>query len=263
MIELELLENKESREQMIDEMKRAMLEVGIISAERFNDLVTTFGESDFIECCKNYSSNNSELSYVYFVYNNTTKLTKIGVTSDLLKRSIKINSEFRNTIGIEPNMKLIAVIPCYKKSKYISEKYVHTIFKENRKFGEWFDINFDDVFYSFINPIKIINNVMIGDSFLIANIDNIYKYEKLCCFSYGDIIISETIHQHIKDLAKEMYSKIVKRDLFYYSVSNNISIKTMNEIINTKFNFIEKIPLADRININDVLSCEKYLCPKR
>ena len=265
MIEVELLENKERREEMIDRMANIILEVGVAYGKKFNELIECFGKEDFIECCKNYVSNNAEISYVYFIYNNLTKLTKIGVTDDIKKRCIKINSEYRNTLGIEPNMKLIALIPCYKKSKYLSEKFVHNVFKDDRKFGEWFNIEYDEGFYGFISPVEIINKVIIGDSYLLSNIDDIFKYSEVKTFNYGDIKLSETIDNKIKRLAEELYTKILNMDILYVAEAyprNKIHVEVLNKILNEKLTYIHKTSLSNRINIENILSCVDYLSPK-
>lgn len=264
LIKLEPLEDRERREETIKKMNNTMLQAGIIYAKKFNELIECFGKETFKECCKNYVSNNAELSYVYFIYNNLTQLTKIGVTDDIKKRCIKINSDYRNTLGIEPDMKLIAVIPCYKKSKYLSEKIVHTVFKDDVKFGEWFNIKYDDYFYSFVNPIRTINNVIVGDSYLLANIDDVFNYSEVNVFNYGDIKLSETTDNNIKRLVEELYNKLLNIDMLYVTNSipnNKIYIDVLNKILEKKLSYINKVSLSDRVDIENIISCINYLSP--
>jgi len=85
---------------------------------------------------KNYATKNE---CVYLFYNELTKLSKIGITSNISQRYRSLETsggvilKLYGLCEIEKNE--------HESAKYI-ESYLHKFFKEQRKEGEWFNLNF-------------------------------------------------------------------------------------------------------------------------
>jgi len=106
----------------------------------------------------------NKYGYVYFLYNEDTKLTKIGYSLDLTKRFSQIKQLYQNYVGLNPNLKLVGVVYLsdFLLSKF--EASVHEFYKDNRKYGEWFDLDTDNIIkdwflegeYLFINNTYVL-----------------------------------------------------------------------------------------------------------
>ena len=123
----------------------------------------------------NYSVNsirnkNKELSFVYFIYNEDTKLTKIGCTKNIIQRFKTIDRTFRTTIGINPKLKIERLMLCSGDSHKKKEKIIHNDFKCYRTYGEWFDLSKAEYLNEILNcgEVKYIDDIIIqdGDYFL-------------------------------------------------------------------------------------------------
>lgn len=78
---------------------------------------------------------------VYLLYNYTTKLTKIGITSNMTERHRSLERQG----GIELSMiGLCEIEKNEHEEAIIVEKYLHNHFKNQRKEGEWFNLRFRD-----------------------------------------------------------------------------------------------------------------------
>ena len=79
------------------------------------------------------------MDYLYIVYNRKTKLTKIGITENLERRISQIEN------GIGGGVEFIAWSKF--KSAEKTEKFLHSIFQEKRKSGEWFNLDKNEIDY--------------------------------------------------------------------------------------------------------------------
>jgi len=78
-------------------------------------------------------------SYVYLLYNEVTKLTKIGKSNDPEYRRRTLSS-------FEGKLDQVALFKfASSESAFVFEKNMHRVFSKKRKHGEWFDINDDDL----------------------------------------------------------------------------------------------------------------------
>lgn len=84
---------------------------------------------------------DEKTKFVYLFYNETTKLCKIGITSDAKVRLRQlINS---SGMLIKPLI-VIELEPNYDEpAKYI-EKWLHDYYSDKRKVGEWFNLTLRD-----------------------------------------------------------------------------------------------------------------------
>ncbi|MFY8262928.1 GIY-YIG nuclease family protein [Clostridium perfringens] len=152
---------------------------------RFNkilsDIIKIYGKDDFDEKYVLRKIKNMNKSYVYILYNKDTKLYKIGCTKNVKQRLKQIENTFRTTIGIEPRLKLFAIIECFDNMNFKMEKYLHKCFAEHRKYGEWFDLEREEYFYDIFDCINNSNEIRkfnILDWITITDFINIYKKEK-------------------------------------------------------------------------------------
>lgn len=87
---------------------------------------------------KNYACKNE---CVYLLYNNITKLSKVGITSNIYERHRSLERQG----GIKLSMiGLCEIEKNENEPAVIVEKYIHSYFKNKRKDGEWFDLRFRD-----------------------------------------------------------------------------------------------------------------------
>ena len=106
-------------------------------------------------------------SCVYFVKNNYNGQIKIGYTNNISERFNQLKRGFTN-IGIEPDLKLIALFATFKKYAPAIEADFHVFFKEHRANGEWFNIDADDIKRMFLTESEqfdCINDVVIDYSY--------------------------------------------------------------------------------------------------
>lgn len=112
------------------------------------DCISNIGEnncdskSKYSHCKKNNEKINS---YIYFIKDYKRGLIKIGKTTDLKKRMYSIRGSLI-TSGINVScIKLVGLYPVIKEDLHFVESEIHFIFKDKRKYGEWFDISETDI----------------------------------------------------------------------------------------------------------------------
>lgn len=143
---------------------------------KINDVQLKYFYNTFVQM------RDRNFGYVYFLYNEDTKLIKIGQTMDLEKRLKTIKSIFQNTIGISPKFKIVKLIVTHKTLLGKVEKDYHNLFRENRRFGEWFNIDENDV----INLAVLGDFETVQDTLIVTDDSNEFHL-------YGDIKRDYTI----------------------------------------------------------------------
>ena len=193
-------------------------------------IIDTVGRDEFLKSCENNYYNKLGISFVYFLKNNLTGLTKIGCTKDISSRMSSIKSTFKTMIGIEPDLKLEYLILCNKGEESKVERQIHKIFNDYRTFGEWFE-NLDecDYYENVINPELFLENG-IGIGVYNDLIKDEYS-EELSLLNINDLLSVEYLSkQTIKDI---MDLCEYKQNIFDKSkVENKNKIDTINKIIN-------------------------------
>lgn len=182
--------------------------------ERIENMLKTFFKNISEKALKEIAYitklyNNPSFSYVYFLYNKDTKLTKIGCTSNLFKRMKQIVSIFKNNIGIVPNLELLGVIIIHKDDMYKLEATLHNDYEQYHTFGEWYNVDIKDIMYTnFIDSLE--NSILINDTYVCVGEYNEYEY-------FEDIPKDYSIS--IGDLENIMNTKLIKTnfidDIFY------------------------------------------------
>lgn len=91
--------------------------------------------------CESFGLDFSEKQFVYAMYSPTTKLTKIGRTTNVGDRVKQLNTAAAH-LGIELNIKMLLNVKTKAKQTSSFERYLHEYFAEFRVKGEWFSLNF-------------------------------------------------------------------------------------------------------------------------
>lgn len=200
--------------------------------------------------------NQSKISYVYFLLNHDTQLTKIGSSKDIRTRILQIKSTFRNLAGIEPDLEIAGLIACKQGNEKIIEKLMHRNFDHVRKWGEWFDLTEEEYLYDIICPEIVIAGIPIGveDGFLDSQID-IYAPLSLKDVSSLKLFSSNTLKELIKYVENP-------RDPFPISVGNNRNLVDVLNNLGNEEKFHTK-DLADKVNIEDIISIKNTLNIRR
>ena len=118
---------------------------------------------------KPLSTRNQE--YVYIIYNPITKLTKIGITTNVNRR---INELENNNGVVLVYVFYILLQEAHDEAAVISESFLHVQFKEKRKLGEGCDLSLRD-FVVIRKFIWHIEGLEIYDYFSTPYIANLYK----------------------------------------------------------------------------------------
>lgn len=84
--------------------------------------------------------NDKLVGGVYFIKNEYSGNIKIGYGNDIRKRYEQIQTGFRH-LGMEPKLKLIAVVLGFSKYLPHIESLFHEEFKKQRRVGEWFKVS--------------------------------------------------------------------------------------------------------------------------
>ena len=122
-----------------------------------------------------------ELKWVYFFYNPTTELFKIGITNDFWRR----HKDIQNNCGVFI-LPLVGALmgDLYDESAEIVEKYLHEYYKHKRKAGEWFKLSLREAFevYWFLFDFGIdgIHPLEIGENF-----KDDFRYDIKPPYKYG------------------------------------------------------------------------------
>lgn len=77
---------------------------------------------------------------VYFIRNEYNGMIKIGKTKNLSRRIQQIGAHFMQC-GLEPKLKIVMLHLTFPRFITKLENYYHTRFKNNRKYGEWFNVD--------------------------------------------------------------------------------------------------------------------------
>lgn len=84
-------------------------------------------------------NNLSNNSGIYFIFNKENKQIKIGKSNNIENRLKQFKQQMK-LLGYDPNsLELLYFIDCINYSKL--ETYLHTLFSNYRKIGEWFEID--------------------------------------------------------------------------------------------------------------------------
>ena len=105
----------------------------------FLQYINPYSECNIL--CRDYilNSNNTD-SYVYFIRNKDSGLTKIGKTCNLKRRLSQLKG-YALQCGVKPQkLSYIAIIHCCGSNTKM-EKYAHSYFDSKRVMGEWFNIS--------------------------------------------------------------------------------------------------------------------------
>ena len=78
----------------------------------------------------------------YVVYNNITKLTKVGITKNLKERLRALECQSGCSIT---TLIVLELEPECDESALFIEQYVHYYFRDKRTIGEWFYLNIKDI----------------------------------------------------------------------------------------------------------------------
>lgn len=99
---------------------------------------------------------------VYFIRNEYSGLIKIGCSKNIMGRFNQLKRSFIH-VGMEPKLKLLCVVLTFPKYLEKLESQYHSMFKDKRKIGEWFDISHDDIcgeILSCTDKFEIINDTL-------------------------------------------------------------------------------------------------------
>lgn len=91
----------------------------------------------------------NKYGYVYFIYNENTKLTKIGYTKNISKRIRELKSKIKSATGEDHKLVLKMLYYSSEVILPLIEKEMHTLYGNKRKFGEWFNLTGDDIMDDF------------------------------------------------------------------------------------------------------------------
>ena len=190
------------------------------------------------------------IEYVYFLMNKDTKLTKIGRTSDLKQRIKSIKQNYMSTVGVDPVLELIALIPCYRGTSSTVEKEVHAMFKTRRRFGEWFDLSKEEYLYELLDyEISLCDVVLCSPSL----------FDKNCSFN-----IRKEIGLH--DIEAMFGETEYINSLLEYANKRFLFCSSKNALLQKSWSLIDKLDAKKDFNIinhvdedflNDVLSILK------
>ena len=103
--------------------------------------------------------------WLYLVFNNYTKLVKIGITTNYDRRMREIANN--NGIEIQNLISIQLEAECDEPAAYI-EKFLHDKFKHKRKKGEWFNLSAKE-YLSIRNLIHAIDGIDIYEAVTIEN----------------------------------------------------------------------------------------------
>jgi len=99
---------------------------------------------------------NPSFGFIYFLYNNETKLTKIGYSSNLKERFTNIKNNIKASTGKVSSLELRMLYFAHTSALPKLEKQIHLQLDNYKKESEWFDLGVDDVFNSLV-PLDSFN----------------------------------------------------------------------------------------------------------
>lgn len=160
-------------------------------------------------------------SYIYIMFNNNTKLYKIGMTRNPLQRMQTINTMFKTQFGIENYITVIGLIYIPFDNAYDIEKKFHKMFQKFRANGEWFSLNKEQINELFQNRFihKISSdedgnfyyydngNPIIFDNFSLPDKEELYAFALDTLDSYT-LRLSENDNKKATILKKYIHSSL-------------------------------------------------------
>jgi len=167
------MENKELGQttvKSLEEVKEMYLKLCKGYIDIYNNM-TKMTSHNLNEMYKIYKTLNCDnFPCVYFMRNKYTGYVKVGSTKDPLGRFNTLNSMCANHFGMTDALILegIIYIPSSKHTQY--EKQIHKELKYCQKYGEWFDISYDELINKYLPEGDYYNNILI--SFMCEDISN-------------------------------------------------------------------------------------------
>lgn len=192
----------------------------------------------------------NKLAGVYFIYNDETKLIKIGCSKNIHKRLELLQKQIYH-LGYKGQLKLLDIIE--NDNYYDIEKIAHEKFKNKKQINEWYKgITIDDIieFKNYVNINKN-HNIFINDN-KTNKIFLEYKYVKnisnktnsnINTFNGSDMFIYTVLKILTKNTENISFNHIKQY------IKNSMSEKTLRLIINNLYNknIISKI-IGERNN---------------
>ena len=179
----------------------------------------------------------NKLAGVYFIYNDETKLIKIGCSKNIYKRLELLQKQIYH-LGYKGHLKLLDVIE--NDNYYDIEKLAHEKFKNKKQINEWYKgITIDDII-EFKNHVNIYknHNISINDNkpnkiFLeykyVKNISN-KTNSNINTFNGSDMFIYTVLKILTKNTENISFNHIKQY------IKNSMSEKTLRLIINNLYN---------------------------
>lgn len=185
---------------------------------------------------------NNEKCGVYFILNKDNNLIKIGCSNNIQRRYNELVSNLYN-LGLNNELEILKTIET--KNKFEVENIYHSIFKEYRKTGEWFDITLDMI--NNVDYLKEIKDKNINAKIFFKNVNN---------NSYN-IINGKCIPKYnINNISKvnlDMQSKGVFYSFLELEIDSKDNIVTMKGNIPLYEDIAEYIGMSER-NLRRYLS---------
>lgn len=221
--------------------------------EIYTNFISHYTNNELNAMYKNYwYYQNKPEAFVYLIYNEYTKLTKIGCSNNPIKRLKQLNSMFKNHFGIDGALKLIGVIYIANGNMKKIEKEYHDLFKSKEKYGEWFKLNkkdLDNIFsYSeYITDQDTNEDIFIDKEILLDGVNlsfkptheiNYYVMALKEIIHDLELIIDKSIICYAKDTLEKYMCDRLNIDFNYYK---NILFGTLlgKEFNNELFNMFE------------------------
>jgi hypothetical protein len=96
---------------------------------------------------------------IYIIYNEHTKLIKIGVSANVLQRIKKLES----VCGVD--LQILFTSPPIKEAQKL-ETHIHGVFNPYRKRGEWFSVSYEDVIPE-INKLFLVRKPAVDQRYIL------------------------------------------------------------------------------------------------
>lgn len=189
--------------------------------------------NDFYKCY--FLATNQKTSFVYFIYNQYTKLIKIGHSNNPVKRKNQLNTMFKTNFGIDKGLEIIGLkyVPSLKGKEL--EKYFHEKYKDFKTYGEWFSISKNEVINECIIGDMLVDGILVDidtdrvlynegfDKIEYKHIDDEYIYQ------YAIRDLTNIIQKHSKDI--KVTEMIINHLLSYNTTRFNNDIPKENDVL--------------------------------
>ena len=206
--------------------------------------INFLGEEAFQKSCTNNHYNQEEISFVYFLKNKDTGLTKIGSTKNLERRMKELKTTFKNMLGITPNLELEYLVLCNKGEEQKVEKSLHRVFKEYRTFGEWFkNLEDEEYFIDILSPVLYTKEnigICLYDGFIEDDyIENVKNLKKECFFD-----LTENQRYSLYQIGQKM------KKIFEEERTDNYSKEEL---------LIKRVSLRDKVDLSEISKAQEIL----